>query len=77
MEHSKYEAHLKNTTLNAINRGGIATLADGSCWFISSSELLKAKDWRVGSEVMIGDHKLINNETGIGVSVVPIPLSAK
>ena len=69
------EADLKNTTLSAINRGGIATLADGSCWFISSSELPIAKDWRVGAEVMIKDHKLINAETGTGVRVVRIPLS--
>ena len=39
-----------NTTLSAI-RGGIATLANGTCWHISSSELLKAKNWRVGAEV--------------------------
>jgi hypothetical protein len=32
----------KNTTLSAINRGGIATLADGTSWHISSSELLRA-----------------------------------
>jgi hypothetical protein len=69
------ESDLKNTTLSAINRGGIATLADGSCWFISSSELPMAKDWRIGAEVMIEDHKLINAETGIGVRVVRIPLS--
>ena len=55
----------KSTTLSAINRGGIATLADGTCWHISSSELLKAKDWRLGAEVVIQSHKLINIETGV------------
>ena len=37
-----------NTTLSAINRGGIATLANGTCWHISSSELLKAKTGDAG-----------------------------
>jgi hypothetical protein len=67
----------KNTALSAINRGGIATLADGSCWHISTSELLKAKDWRIGAEVVIGGDKLTNVETGMQVNVSPIPLSAK
>ena len=66
----------KSTTLSAINRGGIATLADGTCWHISPSELLKAKDWRLGAEVVIQSHKLINIETGVRLDVVPIPLSA-
>jgi hypothetical protein len=43
----------KNTTLSAINRGGIATLADGTCWHISSSELLEAKSWRIGADVVM------------------------
>jgi hypothetical protein len=67
----------KNTTLSAINRGGIATLADGTCWHISSSELLKAKSWRIGAEVVIQSHKLTNIETGVQLYVVPIPLSAE
>jgi hypothetical protein len=67
----------KSTTLSAINRGGIATLADGSCWHISSSELLKAKGWRIGTEVVIQSNKLTNIETGVQVYVVPIPLSAE
>jgi len=65
-----------NTTLSAINRGGIATLANGTCWHISSSELLKAKNWRIGAEVAIQGHKLTNVETGVQLDVVPIPLSA-
>jgi hypothetical protein len=64
-----------STTLSAINRGGIATLADGSCWHISSSELLKTKSWRIGAEVVIQSNRLINIETGVQVYVVPIPLS--
>ena len=67
----------KNTTLSAINRGGIATLADGTCWHISSSELSKTKDWRMGAEVVIQGHKLKNVETGVQLDVVPIPLSAE
>ena len=67
----------KRTTLSAINRGGIATLADGSCWHISSSELLKAKSWRIGAEVVIQSNKLTNIEPGVQVYVVPIPLSAE
>jgi hypothetical protein len=67
----------KGTTLGAINRGGIATLADGSCWHISSSELLKAKSWRIGAEVVIQSNTLTNIETGVQVYVVPIPLSAE
>jgi hypothetical protein len=67
----------KNTTLSAINRGGIATLADGTCWHISSWELLEAQSWRIGAEVMMQSHRLINIETGTHVSVVPIPLSAE
>jgi hypothetical protein len=66
----------KNTTLIAINRGGIATLADGSCWHIGSSELLEAGSWRIGTEVAIEDQKLTNIATGVQVRVVPIPLSA-
>jgi hypothetical protein len=67
-----------NTTLSAINRGGsIATLADGTCWHISSSELLKAKSWKIGAEVVIQSHKLTNVETGVQLDVVPIPLSAE
>jgi hypothetical protein len=66
----------KNTTLSATNRGGIATLADGNCWHIPSSELLEAQSWRIGAEVMIQSHTLINIETGAKVRVVPIPLSA-
>ena len=66
-----------STTLSAVNRGGIATLADGSCWHISSSELLKAKSWRIGAEVVIQSNKLTNIETGVQVYVVPIPLSAE
>lgn len=65
----------KNTNLIAINRGGIATLADGSCWHISTSGLLEAKSWGIGAEVMIQSHKLTNVETGVQVNVVPIPLS--
>jgi hypothetical protein len=67
----------KNSALSAINRGGIATLADGSCWHMCSSELLKAKDWRIGAEVATGGDKLTNVETGMQVNVVRIPLSAK
>jgi hypothetical protein len=67
----------KNTTLSAINRGGIATLADGTCWHISSSELLEAQSWKIGAEVMMQNHRLINIETGVQVRVVPIPLSAE
>jgi hypothetical protein len=66
-----------NTTLSAINRGGIATLANGTCWHISSCELLKAKNWRIGAEVAIQSHKLTNVETGVQLDVVPIPLSAE
>ena len=66
-----------NTTLSSINRGGIATLADGTCWHISSSELLKAKNWRIGAEVVIQGHKLTNVETGVQLDVVPIPLSTE
>ena len=66
----------RNTTLIAINRGGIATLADGSCWHIASSELLKAEGWRIGTEVVIEADKLTNVATGVQVRVVPIPLSA-
>jgi hypothetical protein len=66
----------KNTNLSAINRGGIATLADGTCWHISTSGLLEAKNWRMGAEVMIQGHRLTNVETGAQVHVVPIPLSA-
>jgi hypothetical protein len=39
----------KNTTLSAINRGGIATLADGTCWHISSSKR-KMEDRRGGGD---------------------------
>ena len=67
----------KNTTLSEINRGGIATLADGTCWHISSSELLKAKSWRIGAEVVIQGRKLTNIETGVQLDVAPIPLSAE
>jgi hypothetical protein len=67
----------KNTNLSAINRGGIATLADGTCWHISTSDLLEAKSWRIDAEVMIQSHRLINIETGVQVRVVPIPLSAE
>jgi hypothetical protein len=67
----------ENTTLSEINRGGIATLADGTCWRISSSELLKAKSWRIGAEVVIQGRKLTNIETGVQLDVVPIPLSAE
>jgi hypothetical protein len=56
----------RNTTLSAINRGGIATLADGTCWHIS-----------IGAEVAIQGHKLTNVETGVQLDVVPIPLSAE
>ena len=66
----------KNTTLSAINRGGIATLADGTRWHISTSGLLEARGWKIGTEVMIQSHKLTNVETGVQVSVVPIPLTA-
>jgi hypothetical protein len=66
----------RNTTLIAINRGGIATLADGSCWHIASSELLKAEGWKMGTEVVIEAHRLTNTATGVQVRVVPIPLSA-
>ena len=66
-----------NTTLSAINRGGIATVANGTCWHISSSELLKAKNWRIGAEVAIQGRKLTNIETGVQLDVVPIPLSAE
>jgi hypothetical protein len=66
----------RNTTLIAINRGGIATLADGSCWHIASSELLKVEGWRIGTEVVIEADKLTNIATGVQVRVVPIPLSA-
>jgi hypothetical protein len=64
------------TALSAINRGGIATLEDGSCWHISSTELSKARDWRIGAEIVIGGGKLTNTETGLEVKVVRIPLSA-
>jgi hypothetical protein len=67
----------KNTTLSAINRGGIATLADGTCWHICSSELLEAQSWKIGAEVIMQSHRLINIETGVHVRVVPIPLSAE
>jgi hypothetical protein len=67
----------KNSTLSAINRGGIATLADGTCWHISSSELLKAKNWRIGAAVVIQGHHLTNVETGVQIDVVPIPLSSE
>jgi hypothetical protein len=70
----------KNTTLSAINRGGIATLADGTCSHISSSELLKTKDWRIGAEVVIQGHKLKNVETGGGpfsfARMAPVPFKA-
>jgi hypothetical protein len=66
----------RRTTLIAINRGGIATLADGSCWHIASSELLEAGSWRIGTEVAIEEQKLTNIGTGAHVRVVPIPLSA-
>ena len=66
----------RNTTLIAINRGGIATLADGSCWHIASSELSEVKSWGIGTEVVVEDQKLINTATGVQVPVVPIPLSA-
>ena len=65
----------RNTTLIAINRGGIATLADGSCWHIAS-ELSEVKSWGIGTEVVVEDQKLINAATGVQVPVVPIPLSA-
>jgi hypothetical protein len=67
----------ENTTLSEINRGGIATLADGTCWHISSTQLLKAKDWRIGAEVVIQGRTLINVETGMQLNVVRIPLSAE
>jgi hypothetical protein len=67
----------KNTTLSEINRGGIATLADGTCWHISTAELFEAKSWKVGVEVVIQGHKLTNVETGAQVAVVPIPLTAE
>jgi hypothetical protein len=67
----------QHSTLSEINRGGIATLADGTCWHISSYQLLKAKDWRMGAEVVIQDRKLTNIETGVQLYVVPIPLCAK
>ena len=66
----------RNTTLIAINRGGIATLADGSCWHIASSELSEVTSWGIGTEVVVEDQKLINAATGVQVPVVPIPLSA-
>jgi hypothetical protein len=66
-----------NTTLIEINRGGIATLADGTCWHISSSQLSKTEGWRIGAEVVIQGHKLTNVETGVQLHVVPIPLSAE
>jgi hypothetical protein len=46
----------KTTTLSAINRGGIATLADGTCWHISTAEPFEAKSWKVGAEVVIKGH---------------------
>ena len=61
----------KNTTLSALNRGGIATLADGTCWHVSSSELSKAKSWRIGTEVVIQSHKLTNIETGCNLMSCP------
>jgi hypothetical protein len=76
-QYRKAKMASKNSTLNAINRGGIATLADGTCWHISSSELLKAKNWRIGAAVMIQGHHLTNVETGVQIDVVPIPLSAE
>ena len=41
------------TTLTSINRGGIATLADGTCWHISTAELFEAKSWKAGVEVVL------------------------
>jgi hypothetical protein len=67
----------KHTNLSAINRGGVVTLADGTCWHISTSELSEAKSWRMGAEVMIQSRKLTNVETGVQVNVVPIPLCAE
>jgi hypothetical protein len=66
----------RNTTLIAINRGGIATLADRFCWHIASSELSEVKSLGIGTEVVVEDLKLINTATGVQVPVVPIPLSA-
>jgi hypothetical protein len=67
----------KNTNLSAINRGGIATLADGTWWHVSTSELLEVKSWRIGAEATLQSRKLTNAETGVPVNVVPIPLSAE
>jgi hypothetical protein len=73
---NEHDMASKNTTLSALNRGGIAALADGSCWHIPSSELSEAQSWRIGAEVMIQGHRLINIETGAQVRVVPIPLTS-
>ena len=66
----------RNTTLIAKNRGGIATLADGSFWHIASSELLEAGSWTIGTEVMIEGQKMTNIATGAHVRAARIPLSA-
>jgi len=73
---SRPDMALNKTELSAINRGGIATLEDGSCWHISSSELSKTRDWRIGVEIVIERGELTNVETGLKVKVVRIPLSA-
>jgi hypothetical protein len=60
-----------NTTLSAINRGGIATLANGTCWHIPSFRAVESEKWRIGAEVAIQGHKRRTSKPGCNLTSSP------